>query len=118
MHHEKFIFLTYNKIISFPQTIDFSETTEGQKALRNAQKVYQKHRHLLLLAREQKTFDFFQKHFPKNKSLLVPDIVMSLNFVEPTYKRNGAVICLREDKEKKKRQMWQNPPIITKRCSR
>lgn len=96
-----FEYFPNNKIISFPQTIDFSETDQGNKALRNAQKVYQKHKHLLLLAREQKTFDFFQKHFPKNKSLLVPDIVMSLNFVEPTYKRNGAVICLREDKEKK-----------------
>lgn len=90
-----------NKIISFPQTIDFSETNEGQKALKKTQKTYQSHKQLLLLAREQKTFDFFQKHFPKNKSLLVPDIVMTLNFVEPSYPRRGAVICLREDKEKK-----------------
>lgn len=96
-----FEYFPNNKIISFPQTIDFSETNEGQKTLKFTQKTYQNHKHLLLLAREQKTYDFFQKHFPKNKSLLVPDIVMSLNRVEPTFKRKGAVICLREDKEKK-----------------
>ena len=96
-----FEYFPNNKIISFPQTIDFSETNEGHKALKNAQKTYQKHKHLLLLAREQKTFDFFQKHFPKNKSLLVPDIVMTLNREESKFDRKGVVICLREDKEKK-----------------
>jgi len=96
-----FEYFPNNKIISFPQTIDFSESKNGNKALEIAKKTYQDHKHLLLLAREQKTFDFFQKYFPKCKSLLVPDIVMSLNRVEPTYERNGAVICLREDKEKK-----------------
>ncbi|AOW20106.1 polysaccharide pyruvyl transferase family protein [Urechidicola croceus] len=96
-----FEYFPNNKIISFPQTIDFSESESGQIALANAQRVYSGHKHLLLLAREQKTFDFFQKNFPNNKSLLVPDIVMSLNRVEPIFERKGAVICLREDKEKK-----------------
>ncbi len=90
-----------NKIISFPQTIDFSESLEGQKALEKTKNIYKGHKHLLLLAREQKTFDFFQKHFSKNQSLLVPDIVMSLNRIEPVFKRKDAVVCLREDKEKK-----------------
>lgn len=90
-----------NKIISFPQTIDFSETLSGLNALDTSKSIYSKHKHLLLLAREQKTFDFYKKHFPKNKSLLVPDIVMSLDRVNPKFERKDAVICLREDKEKK-----------------
>ena len=90
-----------NKIISFPQTIDFSETLKGLDDLNVAKSIYGKHKHLLLLAREQKTFDFFQNHFPNNKSLLVPDIVMSLDRVAPMFDRKDAVICLREDKEKK-----------------
>ncbi len=90
-----------NKIISFPQTIDFSETLKGINALNRAKSIYANHKHLLLLAREQKTFDFYQKHFSNNKSLLVPDIVMSLDRVNPKLKRRDAVICLREDKEKK-----------------
>ncbi|MCF6279263.1 MAG: polysaccharide pyruvyl transferase family protein [Flavobacteriaceae bacterium] len=106
-----FKYFSDNKIISFPQTIDFSESENGNKALETAQKTYQNHKHLLLLAREQKTFDFFQKNFSKNKSLLVPDIVMSLNRVEPTFERKGAVICLREDKEKKLTEK-QNKELI------
>lgn len=96
-----FEYFPENKIISFPQTIDFSDTKEGKKALNRAKKTYQNHSRLLLLAREQKTYQFFQKYFPKNKSLLVPDIVMTLNIVEPVFQRKNAVICLREDKEKK-----------------
>lgn len=96
-----FEYFPKNKIISFPQTIDFSEDKNGQRALEIAKKTYQEHKHLLLLAREEKTFNFFQKHFPKNKSLLVPDIVMSLDRVNPVFERRGVVICLREDKEKK-----------------
>lgn len=90
-----------NKIICFPQTVDFSETIYGLDALDAAKSTYGNHKHLLLLAREQKTFDYFQTHFPNNKSLLVPDIVMSLDRVQPTFERKNAVICLREDKEKK-----------------
>lgn len=90
-----------NKIICFPQTVDFSETVVGLDALDAAKSTYGKHKHLLLLAREQKTFDYFQKHFSTNKSLLVPDIVMTLDREHPTFERKGAVVCLREDKEKK-----------------
>jgi len=90
-----------NRIISFPQTVDFSETLSGLDALKTAQSIYGKHKHLLLLAREQKTFDYFQQHFSSNKSLLVPDIVMSLNREQPIFERKNAVICLRADKEKK-----------------
>lgn len=96
-----FEYFPNNRIISFPQTIDFSETEKGQKSLQKVKNIYQNHKRLLLLAREQKTYDFFQKHFSKNKSLLVPDIVMSLDRVAPIFERKGAVICLREDKEKK-----------------
>jgi len=96
-----FEYFPNNKIISFPQTVDFSETLSGLDALDAAKFVYENHKHLLLLAREQKTFDYFQLHFPSTKSLLVPDIVMSLNREQPTFERKGAVICLREDKEKK-----------------
>lgn len=96
-----FEYFPNNKIISFPQTVDFSETLSGLDALDAAKAVYGKHKHLLLLAREQKTFEYFQQHFSTNKSLLVPDIVMSLNRELPIFERKDAVICLREDKEKK-----------------
>ncbi|GGD40940.1 putative pyruvyl transferase EpsI [Muriicola marianensis] len=93
-----------NRIICFPQTVDFSETPKGQKALKKAIRVYSKHPDLTLLAREKKSHQFFKEHFPKNKSLLSPDIVMGLDRSESKFGRKGALICLREDKEKKRTQ--------------
>ncbi|NJX15158.1 polysaccharide pyruvyl transferase family protein [Tamlana crocina] len=90
-----------NKIISFPQTIDFSETTKGLKERNKTIKTYSKHNHLTLVAREQKSFDYYNTHFPKNKVVLTPDIVLSQNQSVPQIPRHGAIVCLRDDKEKK-----------------
>jgi len=90
-----------NLIISFPQTIDFSDSEKGQSELKKAVKIYSKHPNLILLAREQKSFDFFNTHFEKNKVLMVPDIVLTLDRILPLKDRKGVTICLRDDKEKK-----------------
>ena len=90
-----------NMIVSFPQTIDFNDTSSGQKALKRAVRVYSKHKNLILLAREQKSYDFFNAYFKHNNILLVPDIVLTLDKTKPQKERSGAVICLRNDKEKK-----------------
>ncbi|MFD1162232.1 polysaccharide pyruvyl transferase family protein [Hwangdonia seohaensis] len=90
-----------NKIISFPQTVDFKDTHKGKKALTKAIKVYSNHPDLTLIAREHKSYDYFKRHFIKNNILLTPDIVLSLNQTLPKFERKGALICLRNDKEKK-----------------
>lgn len=90
-----------NLVISFPQTIDFEKTPKGQKALEVAVNRYSKHPNLILLAREQKTYDFFTKNFKKNKAILVPDIVLTLDKILPAKQRKGVIVCLRDDKEKK-----------------
>jgi len=90
-----------NKIISFPQTIDFTETIKGKKSLQKAIRICGKHPDLTLLAREQKTYDFFKANFMVNKAFLVPDIVLTLDKTTPIHDRSGAIICLRDDKEKK-----------------
>ncbi len=97
-----------NKIISFPQTIDFSETEAGKNALKKTVRMYGKHSHLTLVAREQKSYDFFKDNFPKNTVLLTPDIVLSLDRSVPAYNRSGALICLRDDKEKKMSETEEN----------
>jgi pyruvyl transferase EpsI len=90
-----------NKIISFPQTIDFTNSLAGKKSLKKAIKIYGRHTDLTLLAREQKTYDFFKTNFTNNQSFLVPDIVLALSKSKPTSTRSGVIICLRNDKEKK-----------------
>ncbi|WP_248722986.1 polysaccharide pyruvyl transferase family protein [Seonamhaeicola sp. ML3] len=93
-----------NPIIAFPQTADF----EHSSALKKAIKRYSKHKNLTLIAREQKTFEFFKTYFDKNNILLTPDIVLSLDKVKPLRTRKGAIICLRDDKEKKLTQDQDN----------
>ncbi len=91
-----------NQIISFPQTIDFNTSnSKGKAALNKSVKVYSRHPNLTLIAREHKSYEFFKQHFVKNIILLTPDIVLSLNQSKPKYSRKGALICLRDDKEKK-----------------
>ena len=90
-----------NKIISFPQTVDFNDTPEGKKALKKAIRIYSKHADLTLIAREHKSYDFYKNNYKNNNVLLTPDIVLSLDQSQPKYEREGALICLRNDKEKK-----------------
>lgn len=90
-----------NKIISFPQTVDFSDTLIGNKTLEKSKKIYSKHSNLTLVAREEKTFNIYKNEFDKNKILLFPDIVLYLetnNFFEE--EREGINLCLRKDNEK------------------
>jgi len=89
-----------NQIISFPQTIDFSDTDYGRKAVKKAQKVYSNHSNLTLSAREEKSYQTYEKYFPDNKIVKVPDIVLSLKKKETGIEREGVMFCLRSDNEK------------------
>ena len=90
-----------NKLVAFPQTIDFNHNKKGMAALNKAIKIYSSHPDLTLIAREHKSYDYFRNHFKNNNILLTPDIVLSQNQAKPEYPRKGAIICLRNDKEKK-----------------
>lgn len=90
-----------NKIISFPQTIDFSDTESGRKALKRAIEVYGCHKDLTLSAREDISFKKYKEYFPSNKVLFLPDIVLSLNEESPVFDREGITLCLRSDGEKR-----------------
>ncbi len=95
-----------NRIVCFPQTLDWDTSLRSKKSLRHIVKVYSSHPDIYIFARESTTFsklkDIFRKH--KNVNIgLVPDIVMSA-----TAKTLGAVDnserpvilrCLRDDKE-------------------
>lgn len=89
-----------NKIILFPQTIDFTDDAQGRESLKETAKVYGRHKGLLILAREQKSYNLMQEVFPKNQVRLVPDIVLSLDESMRQDREDGKVIfCMRNDKE-------------------
>lgn len=91
-----------NIIISFPQTIDFSDNDKGEKSKRHTQKIYNKHRKMLIFARERKTYLEMKKIFSKCIVEEMPDIVLYLNEKNDNIQRSQKVIfCMRDDKEKK-----------------
>ncbi len=89
-----------NKIVSFPQTFDFTDTKEGRKALLKAQKIYSNHNNLIICAREKLSFELMKEKFQKNRIILTPDIVLSLDNSKQNETRKGVVFCMRSDKEK------------------
>lgn len=90
----------YNRVISFPQTIDFSDSTKGILSQKRSQKVYNSHKNLILFAREKKSYAEMKRLFCV-KVLLSPDIVLSLDKStrSSTRSKSKAVICIRQDGE-------------------
>ena len=99
-----------NKIISFPQTFDFSNSLEGQQALEKAKKIYSSHKNLHLIAREKTSFQKMKESFTENYIYLTPDIVLSLQ-MNSQEQRHGTVICMRSDDEKRLSKQ-QNEDVI------
>lgn len=90
-----------NLIVIFPQTIDFSKTKKGKKYFKDSIKIYNKHKNLVMFAREKNTYDILLKYFYKCDVLELPDIVLSLDESDDKIERkNNIILCLREDKEK------------------
>ena len=87
------------KIISFPQTMDFSNTISGKFELKKSEKIYNGNKNLILVAREHISYEKMRKSFYKTKVILTPDIVLSLDLKDKT-ERNGVLVCLRKDLEK------------------
>lgn len=88
-----------NKIIIFPQTAYFEKDDNGKKELEISKQIYNEHKNLVILAREEKSYDFMKEHFYNAKVYLTPDIVMTLS-KKSKEQRDGALLLFRGDKEK------------------
>lgn len=89
-----------NKIIIFPQTIDYESDSYGKRELERSRKVYNSHKHLIVCAREKKSFDIMRQLY--RDVVLVPDIVLYLKgriILERDEEKDCIGICLRDDKE-------------------
>lgn len=90
-----------NKVIVFPQTVNFKSKKEKQKSV-NA---YSKNENYVFLARDEISYSTAIEMYNKNRVLLYPDIVTSLignnNLINSRdEKREGILLCLRNDNEK------------------
>lgn len=86
-----------NRVISFPQTMFFSDTLCGKYLRRKAEKAYLRHKNLTITARERWTYETMKSFLPGCK--LAPDIVMTFDKRDHLAKRNGVTFCLRNDAE-------------------
>lgn len=90
-----------NKIIVFPQTIYFEENEKGRKELEITKSVYNKHKNLTLIAREEQSYKTMLREFPNCNVIMTPDIVTYLkeDQLEKRTERLGALLILRNDRE-------------------
>lgn len=88
-----------NKIIIFPQTIDYGKSKKGIKEEYKSSKIYNKHNNLHIFAREKYSYEIMKKLYYKNNVYLVPDIVLKYKLEGNFKKRDGALLCLRNDCE-------------------
>lgn len=86
-----------NKIIIFPSTIDYGTSLREKFELHNSIKIYNRHQNLIVCARETTSYNKMKKIY-KNV-ILVPDIVLSLEHIDISQKRNKIIACLRKDQE-------------------
>lgn len=88
-----------NKIVFFPQTVNFV----NKYYLKKTANIYNKHDHLLFLARDKESYKIANKYFNKVKVDLFPDIVTTLigDFNISNKNKEGLFFCLRNDGEKK-----------------
>lgn len=88
-----------NKIIIFPQTIHFENNEDAIKEAKKTKDIYNSHKNLTVIAREEESFGIMKEYFPNNNIILTPDIVTYLDKTEPKRTRNGSLLVMRDDKE-------------------
>ncbi|EOT30781.1 polysaccharide pyruvyl transferase family protein [Enterococcus saccharolyticus] len=92
--------LKHTKFIQLPQTIYFSNDEQGKNKIEDSKLVYEKQKHkIVFCARETESYARFKNYFPENNSILVPDIVFSMDKLEYNFKRDGIITLLRDDFE-------------------
>lgn len=90
-----------NRIIIMPQTFYFSDSEEGSKELQKMQKLVEQHNDIHIFLREENSYKFCKKYFSSASTIsLVPDMVISLNYMKSISNRKGVLLCFRDDKEK------------------
>lgn len=95
-----------NRIVCFPQTLDWDDSAKSKRALKTIVKKYAKHPDIHIFARESITHDKLIELFNKYNNVnigLVPDIVMSASAeslgATDSLETSGILKCLRNDKE-------------------
>ncbi len=87
-----------SRMLCLPNTIFYEKDDWGTEESRKSIQIYNKHSHLKLYAREYYSFNIMSEMY-KNVGI-APDMVLRMNKCQPGAKRNGCVLCLRNDSER------------------
>ncbi|MBE5773434.1 MAG: hypothetical protein E7337_05815 [Clostridiales bacterium] len=85
-------------ITLLPNTMYYEDSEWGRKEFQKSIDLYNQHDQLYIYAREKTSFNAMRNVYKNVK--LIPDVVLSLNMCTDQVKRNGCLICLRNDCEK------------------
>lgn len=95
-----------NRIVCFPQTLDWDESVKSDHAIQRIVKIYSKHPDIHIFTRESITHTKLNELFSSYSNVnigLVPDIVMSATAqtlgAQESLEPAGILRCLRNDKE-------------------
>lgn len=90
-----------NKVILFPQTMDYSHSNNASWLLKRSCRIYSNHPDLLMMAREKISYIKMKRWYPTVNVILKPDVVMTLDERQDVRREDILTLCLRKDKEKK-----------------
>lgn len=88
-----------NRIISFPQSIEFSDSASGRRQYARSRDVYQSHPNFEMFARETESLQRMRSAFPGVRVSLAPDTVLSMEVAPGGSRSVPLMVCLRQDKE-------------------
>ena len=89
----------HNKIVVFPQTMDYTNNFWGMCSRKYSEKIYSAHKKLILCARENFSYKQMKELYPNTNVVLCPDIVLSLDKCYQNNSSNIVHLCLRNDCE-------------------
>ena len=88
-------------VVSLPQTIYFTDDEDGKLEFEKSKKIYNENKNLIVIGREDKSYNLMKKSFTECKVIKNPDMVFYLNnkINISGYERKHIMTCLRKDKE-------------------
>lgn len=89
-----------NPVVIFPQTAYFEDSYFGDSYRRRVKEAYAKNPNLLFFSRDRSTYETMREIAPGLRNLYVPDIVLYLDRSREANIREGALLCLRFDRER------------------
>lgn len=88
-----------NRIISFPQSVYFTSTKDGDNLRKEISRIYGSHKNLQILMRDPRSLKLMKDILPNGNVQLAPDIVMVGKHHMGLSREKRVVVCIRNDKE-------------------